>query len=148
MDADLFKKLLQQNLVTEREFENVEQHQKAVSLFVELRSILYFGIVLFSAAIGILIYKHIETIGHDVLVISIALVCFICFAYCFRKANGYSKDKLNSPNFLFDYVLLLGCLLLLTFIGYLQFQYNFFWQSLGTGSFYTYVVVICCRLLF
>src|SRR5215203_3829330 len=135
MDADLFKRLLQQNLITEREFETVEQHQKSVSLFVELRSLLYLGIILFSAAIGILIYKHIETIGHDVLVISIALVDIACFAYCFKKAKGYTNDKLSSPNFLFDYILLLGCLLLLTFIGYIQFQYNVFGNRWGLAVF-------------
>ena len=122
MDGDLFKKLLQENLITEREFENVAEHQKTVSLFVELRSLLYLGIVLFSAAIGILIYKHIETIGHDVLVICIAPVCTACFAYCFKTAKGYTSEKLSSPHFLFDYILLLGCLLLLTFIGYIQFH--------------------------
>jgi len=135
MDADLFKKLLQQNLITEREFENVQQHEKAVSLFGELRSLLYLGILLFSAAIGVLIYKHIETIGHDILVICIALVCMACFVYCFKKAKGYTNEKLSSPNFLFDYILLLGCLLLLTFIGYIQFQYNVFGNRWGLAVF-------------
>jgi len=135
MDGDLFKKLLQQNLITEREFENVKEQQKAVSLFLELRSLLYLGIILFSTAIGILIYKHIETIGHDVLVTCIALVCCTCFAYCFKKAKGYSNDKVSSPNFVFDYILLLGCLLLLTFIGYIQFQYIVFGNRWGLAVF-------------
>ena len=135
MDGYLFKELLQENLITEREFENVVQHQKTVSLFVELRSLLYLGIALFSTAIGILIYKHIETIGHDVLVICIALVCAACFTYCFKIAKGYTSEKLSSPNFLFDYILLLGCLLLLTFIGYIQFQYNVFGNRWGLAVF-------------
>jgi hypothetical protein len=135
MRLGLFKKLLQQNFITEKEFDNIEQHQSAVSLFGELRSLLYLGIALFSAAIGVLIYKQIETIGHDVLVICIALVCAVCFIYCIRKANGYANGKINSPNFLFDYVLLLGCLLLLTFIGYIQFQYNVFGDRWGLAVF-------------
>jgi hypothetical protein len=99
MDVNLFQKLLQQNLTTEREFENVEQHEKAVSVFGELRSLLYLGIVLFSTAIGLLIYKHIDTIGHEVLVICIVLVCAACFAFCIKKANGYTNVKPGSPGF-------------------------------------------------
>jgi hypothetical protein len=70
-----------------------------------------------------------------VLVICIALACAACFIYCIRKANGYANEKVNSPNFLFDYVLLLGCLLLLTFIGYIQFQYNVFGDRWGLAVF-------------
>ena len=135
MALNLFKNLLQQNLITEKEYENIEQHQNAISVFVELRTLLYLGIALFSAAVGVLVYKHIETIGHDILVICIALVCAACFAYCIRKANAYSSKKVNSPNFLFDYVLLLGCLLLITFVGYIQFQYNVFGNRWGLAVF-------------
>ena len=148
MDGDLFKKLLQENLITEREFENVAQHQKTVSLFVELRSVLYLGIAFFSTAIGILIYKHIETIGHDVLVICIALVCVACFAYCFKFGKGYTNEKLSSPNFLFDYILLLGCLLLLTFIGYVQFQYNVFGNRWGLAVFIPMLLLFAAAYYF
>ena len=148
MDVNLFQKLLQQNLTTEREFENVEQHEKAVSVFGELRSLLYLGIVLFSTAIGLLIYKHIDTIGHDVLVICIVLVCAACFAFCIKKANGYTNGKPGSPGFLFDYILLLGCLLLLTFIGYIQFQYNVFGDRWGLAVFIPMVLLFVSAYYF
>ena len=135
MDLGLFKKLLQQNLITPGEFENVEEQQKAVSLFSELRGLLYLGIIIFSAAIGILIYKNIETIGHDELVICIALVSTACFIYCFKTTKPYTHEKQNSPGFLFDYILLFGCLLLLTFIGYVQFEYNVFGNRWGLAVF-------------
>lgn len=131
MDLRLFKKLLQRRLITDQELGQIEEHEGVMSLFWELRSLLYLGIVLLSTAVGVLIYKHIDTIGHDVLVIVIAAVCAGCFTYCFKKAPGYSNKKIVSPNFMFDYILLFGCLLLLTFVGYIQFQYNVFGDRWG-----------------
>lgn len=135
MDRHLFQKLLQHNLITETEYRHVREQQAFFSLFWELRSLLYLGIVLFTTAIGVLIYKHIDTIGHDILVICIAALCIACFAYCLKNATGYSHKKLASPGFLFDYILLLGCLLLLVFIGYIQAQYNVFGHRWGLAVF-------------
>lgn len=135
MDRHLFQNLLQQNLISEKEYRKVREQQTWFSLFWELRSLLYLGIVLFTGAIGVLIYKHIDTIGHDILVICIAAVCAACFAYCLKQAKGYSPGKVASPNFLFDYILLLGCLLLLVFVGYIQAQYNVFGHRWGLAAF-------------
>ena len=120
MDRHLFQNLLQQNLISDNEYKNIQEQQASFSLFWELRSLLYLGIVLFTSAVGVLVYKHIDTIGHDVLVIGIAALCLACFGYCLKQAQGYSPAKVHSPNFLFDYILLLGCLLLLVFVGYIQ----------------------------
>lgn len=136
MDIDVFKKLLEQQLISEQEFENIQGHKnKPVSVFWDLRTLLYLGIVLLTTSVGILIYKNIDTIGHQAMVIIIAAVCIACFGYCIKNSKGYSNKKIESPNTWFDYVLLLGCLLLLTFIGYIQFQYNFFGNRWGMAAF-------------
>ena len=135
MDRHLFQNLLQQNLISDNEYKNIQEQQASFSLFWELRSLLYLGIVLFTSAVGVLVYKHIDTIGHDVLVIGIAALCLACFGYCLKQAQGYSPAKVHSPNFLFDYILLLGCLLLLVFVGYIQAQYNLFGPRWGLAAF-------------
>jgi hypothetical protein len=81
------------------------------------------------------VYKNIDTIGHSVVVIFIGVVCLLCFGYCLKNTEGYSRQKVESPNVLFDYILLLGCLLLVTFVGYLQYQYNVFGNHWGMAAF-------------
>lgn len=135
MDIVLFKKLLEQQLITEEEFRNIEQQDKSISVHSDLSTLLYVGILLLAGGLGILVYKNISSIGHAAILTAIAIVCLMCFFYCFKKGKGYSNEKVATVNIFFDYVLLLGCLLLLTFIGYSQFEYNVFGKNLGLATF-------------
>ncbi|MEO6290706.1 MAG: DUF2157 domain-containing protein [Ginsengibacter sp.] len=136
MDIRIFKKLLIERLITHDEFEKIQLHeQEPVSVHWDLRTLLYLGIVLLTTSLSILVYKNIDTIGHDVIVIAIALLCTACFWYSFKNANGYSNKKITSSNTWFDYILLMGCLLLLTFVGYLQFEYEIFGNRWGLATF-------------
>lgn len=149
MDIKLFEKLFQQQLVTETELEKIKaQSQGPVSVHWDMRSLLYMGIVLLTTGLGIVVYKNIDTIGHDVIIIIIAVACAACFVYCFKNGKGYSNKKIESPNIWFDYVLLLGCLLLLTFIGYIQFQYNVFGNRLGMATFIPMVLLFITAYYF
>ena len=142
MNVSLFTKLFNGGLITKDELNNVSsQKDKPVSLHYDLRTLLYLGIVLLTTAIGILIYKNIDTIGHTALLIIIGVACVSCFGYCLQHSKGYSHTKIESPNIWFDYVLLLGCLLLLTFTGYIQFQYNVFGNRWGLALFIPMVVL-------
>src|SRR5258706_12100976 len=118
MNIHLFTRLFHEELISEQEFNTIElQKDKPLSVHWDLRTLLYLGIVLLTTAVGILIYRNIDTIGHEALLIIIAALCLTCFGYCIKYSKGYSDKKIGSPNIWFDYVLLLGCLLLLTFIG-------------------------------
>jgi len=46
-----------------------------------------------------------------------------------------------SPNSLFDYIVLLGCLLFVTFISYMQAQYNVFGTRYGLAAFFPMVLL-------
>ena len=149
MDIKIFEKLFQQELISETEFGKVKtEMQQPVSVHWDMRSLLYLGIVLLTTGLGIVVYKNIDTIGHDVIIVIIAVACAACFAYCIKNAKGYAHAKIESPNIWFDYVLLLGCLLLLTFIAYIQFQYNLFGNRLGMATFIPMVILFICAYYF
>ncbi len=149
MDIRIFKKLLIERLITHDEFEKIQLHeQEPVSVHWDLRTLLYLGIVLLTTSLGILVYKNIDTIGHDVIVIAIALLCTACFWYSFKNANGYSNKKITSSNTWFDYILLMGCLLLLTFVGYLQFEYEIFGNRWGLATFIPMVLLFIAAYYF
>ncbi|MDQ6764326.1 MAG: hypothetical protein M3015_17115 [Bacteroidota bacterium] len=49
---------------------------------------------------------------------------------------------------MFDYILLFGCLSLLTFVGYLQFEYNVFGNKWGLATFIPMVVLFMAAYYF
>ena len=111
-----------------------EQHQtilewlksRPFSLHWELRILLYCGVLLLAAGMGIIIYDNIDTIGHTAIILLIAGACGYCFYYCYSNRLPFSTGKVTHQSPWYDYVLLLGCLLFLVLEGYLQFQYNLF----------------------
>src|SRR5207247_10711163 len=47
-----------------------------------------------------------------------------CIYYCFSRGPAYSHGEVESPNFVFDYVLYLACLLLSVELGYIEFRFE------------------------
>ena len=139
--------LLQKELITQSEQENIRR-EHPISVHWDLRSLLYLGILLVTTATGILIYKNIDTIGHGVLLVVIALLVITCFAYCFKKSIGYQHTKVNGSSIWPDYILLAGCLLLLTLVGFAQFQYNFFGNRWGLALFIPMVLLFISAYYF
>ena len=118
MDISLFTKLHYEELISDQEFNSIMlQKNKPVSVHWDLRTLLYLGIVLVTTAVGILIYKNIDSITE-------------------------------SPGIWFDYVLLLGCLLLLTFTGYIQYEYNVFGNQWGLALFIPMVFLFIAAYYF
>lgn len=137
MNTDLYEKLKEEGSISARSFEKIkDRHQNNLfSLHWELKTLLYLGVMLLSTGLGILIYKNIDTIGHQVILALIAIISLSCFSYCIKKRPPFSREKVKSPSALFDYLLLLGCLSFLSFVGYLQFQYTVFGTNYGMATF-------------
>jgi hypothetical protein len=149
MDQFFFQNLFDQGLINEQELQRVEMDAaRPISIHWDLKMLLYIGILLLTTGLGITIYKNIDTIGHLAIVIFIAVATLACFTYCFIKSTRFSVAKVTSPNTIFDYVLLTGCLLLLIFIGYIQFQYNVFGNRWGMATFIPMIVLFFCAYYF
>lgn len=118
------------------------------SIYMELKTILYLGVLALSSGLAILVYKNIDTIGHQVILLFIALICTASFFYCYRKKLPYAASQVPAPNSFFDYILLLGCLTFITFVGYLQFQYNVFGNRYGLATFIPMMVLFFAAYYF
>ena len=94
------------------------------SVHWELRLLLYGGILILTTGLGLLVAKHFSSIGHLSLLAVISMGCAACFAYCLRHGGGFSPESLATPDAAYDYVLLLGCLLLGTLQAYLELRYQ------------------------
>lgn len=138
----LYENLHADGLISDESFEKIKQKQDLFSVHWEVKTLLYLGVLLLTTGLGILIYENIDTIGHKVVLALIALICSGCFLYCFKTALPFSSGKVKSPNTSFDYILLLGSISFLTFIGYLQYEYKVF------GTNYNLATLIPMLVLF
>ncbi|MES2829111.1 MAG: DUF2157 domain-containing protein [Bacteroidota bacterium] len=111
------------------------------SVYWELKVLLYLGVLLLSSGLGILIYKNIDTIGHQVIIGLVFALSAGCFYYCFKHGLPFSKQHVKTEGPLFDYSLLLGCLSFLTVIGYLQTEYTLFGNNYRLSTFIPMVVL-------
>jgi hypothetical protein len=119
-----------------------------LSVHWETKTLLYLGVLLLTSGLGILVYKNIDTIGHQAILFFIALICAGSFFYCIKNKLPFSVNKVEAPNVYFGYVLLLGCLTFISFIGYLQFAYNVFGNRYGLASFFPMLVLFCSAYYF
>lgn len=137
--------LRSKNLISEAQYQTIEPivTRKVVSVFYELRSLLYLGILLFTTGMGVLIYQNIGELGHLLSIIGLFALTAVCFIYAFKHAPPYSNGKTKAPTPYFDYIVLLGCLLFISALTYLQVQYSVFDDGLGmttlvTAAFFFY----------
>ncbi|MES2279695.1 MAG: DUF2157 domain-containing protein [Bacteroidota bacterium] len=137
MEQNIYTKLHAEGLISDASFEKIKQTHanRLFSVHWELKTLLYLGVMLLSGGLGTLVYKNIDTIGHQAILAFIALICIGCFSYCFKHKLPFSATKVKAPNTGFDYVLLLGSISMVTFLGYLQFKYNVFGNNYGLATF-------------
>jgi len=150
MEIPLFRKLHAEGLIPDESLQETEivEGRRLFSLHWELKLLLYLGVVLLSGGLGILVYKHIDTIGHQAVLAFIALVSAGSFLYCVRKRPSFHWGKMAAPDAVYDYILLLACLSLLTFVGYLQFAYEVFGHHYGLATFIPMILLFISAYYF
>lgn len=127
---------------------NDSERDKPMSVHWELKTILYLGILLFMSGLGILVYLNIDTIGHTAIIAAISLGCAACFYYGFKHRKPYSNSEVKYDSPLFDYVVLLGCLLFGVLIGYMQYQYTVFGTHYGIATLFPALVFLGAAYVF
>lgn len=94
------------------------------SVFVELNALLYLGVLSIVAGVGWVIQRYVATLGDAAILSALTLLLLICFYYCFSRALPYSPGQVESPNFVFDYALYLGCLVFGVELGYIETRFH------------------------
>lgn len=125
-----------------------DEQTRPFSVHYEVRTLLYLGIVLLTGGLGILLYQHINEIGHGVVVAAMTLLTAACFGYAERYRVPFTWVEVPRKGFLPDYVLLLGCLLFLSLEGYVQYQYGIFGARYGLAVFLPAVLFFWLAYLF
>jgi len=148
--SDLLQTWQERQLITPEEATTLAAHERdrPVSLYLVLRTMLYAGVLLFTSGIGVLIYKNIDSIGHEFLIVLLALLTLTCFGYVFYHRVPFSKEEVSSEGKFADFVLLLGCTLFLSLEGYVQWRYNLFGTRYGLAALLPAVLFLFCAYRF
>lgn len=141
MTKEVPKELFEKGFIDENQFRKLDAitSGKIVSVFYELRTLLYLGVMLFTTGAGILIYLNIGELGHLLSIVALSVITITCFWYAFKYAVDYTHEAVKAPNQYYDYVVLLGSLLFISVQGYIQFQYGFLTENLGFSTLLTAV---------
>jgi hypothetical protein len=84
--------------------------------------------------LGVLVYQHLDSIGHEVIVAVIAASMAASFAYAACHRAPFTWGEAPRASVAADYLLLLSCLLFLVLEGYLQAQYEVFGTRYGLAT--------------
>jgi len=104
-------------------FDRVARRQ-LVSVRLEIRALLYVGVLLLTSGVGLLVTEHHREIGPWAIAGGIGLAAGACLVWVIRKAAPFSWGEVQSPNVAFDYVLLLGLLLFASDLAYVEVQFT------------------------
>ncbi|MDF7814604.1 DUF2157 domain-containing protein [Hymenobacter sp. YC55] len=150
LPTQLLDELQAQGLVPPEQVALIRQDEQTrpFSVHYEVRTLLYLGIVLLTGGLGVLLYQHINEIGHGVVVAGMTLLTAACFGYADRHRAPFTWAKVPRKGFLPDYVLLLACLLFLILESYVQYQYGIFGTRYGLAVFLPAVLFLWLAYLF
>ena len=93
-----------------------------VSVHAELRALLYAGVLLLTGGVGLLVRQNLDRIGPVAIAAVLGLAAAAALAWVARVAPPFSWQEVPSPNLAFDYILLLGILLVAADLAYCEVQ--------------------------
>jgi hypothetical protein len=126
LPASLFGRVARRELVTVR---------------LEIRAALYLGVLLLTAGVGLFVKENHERIGPAAIGVAVGLGAAACLVWAARRSAPFAWGEATSAHVGFDYVLLLGALLVATDLAYLETQFALLgpawpWHLLVVAVFY------------
>ena len=115
--------------------------RELVSVRLEIRFALYLGVLLLTAGIGLFVKENHERIGPAAIGAAIGVVAAASLLWAARHSAPFTWEEATSSHAGFDYVLLLGALLVATDVVYLETQFTLLgpgwpWHLLVVAVFY------------
>ncbi len=98
-----------------------------VSVRSELRLALYAGALLAAAGVGVLVQQNLARLGALTIAVALTLAVVACFLWVARHAPRFSWGEAGPTHLAFDYILLLGVLLMTADLAFVEAR----WTPLG-----------------
>jgi hypothetical protein len=94
------------------------------SVFLELNALLYAGVLFLVGGIGWTLRTHFASLGDVFILLTLSVSLAGALYYCFSRPPAFSTGEVESPSFIFDYVLYFACLLILVELSYIEFRFE------------------------
>lgn len=123
---NLHDKLFNEGLINEEEFKRIDAiaSGKIISLYFELRIVLYLGILLFTGSVGYLVYQNMSSIGHIALMLLLFIGIVTGMFLINRNSKPYSNGEVKIESTYFDYLVVLVSLLIISLFTYFQVYFD------------------------
>jgi hypothetical protein len=111
--------------------------KERMSVFVELNALLYFGVLAFAGGLAWTARVYANRWGDAAILVPATAVLAGCLYFCLSRVGPYSPAKVEAPNFVFDYVLYLACLVFAVELGYVEYRFELLqaqWDDYLLGS--------------
>lgn len=95
-----------------------------VALDPVLHALLYGGVLAATGGVALLLKDRVADIGPLTIALLLGVVALGCLGWVARVAPGFSRDPVKSPHVAFDYLLLLGALLLAADLGFCEWRFT------------------------
>ena len=130
------KILFEAALISEKQFGFLEsiRTEKVVSLYYELRLILYLGILLLTGGLGYLAYENIGEFGHFLLMLLMAVLAGGGYYFVLKKSKPYSNFIVKESSVYLDYIIVLVALLVVGLFTYIQVYFDLVEELLNYTS--------------
>ena len=96
------------------------------SVFVELSALLYLGVLSIVGGLAWTFRDYVTNLGDAAILGILTLLMVLSFGYCFSRTHPYSNDEVESPTFVFDYVLYFGCLIFSATLAFIETRFGIF----------------------
>ena len=122
----IYGELFQRNLITDKQYAFLEaiRTKKIISLYYELRVVLYLGIMLFTGGVGYFAWQNMGEIGHLLCMFLIGASIAVGFYFIQKFAKPYSNLEVTINHAYFDYILILVSLLIISLFAYIQVYFG------------------------
>jgi hypothetical protein len=100
-----------------------------VSVRVELRLLLYIGVLVVTSGVGLLVKENLDRIGPVAIAAALGLAAAAAIGWVWRGSPPFTWERVESPHLAFDYILLLGVLLAAADLAYIEARFT----PLGTA---------------
>jgi hypothetical protein len=131
------KELFDRNCIDEKQYRFLEaiRTNKIVSVYYELRMVLYLGIMLFTGGVGYFAYQNMGDIGHLLSMTLIAAAIAVGFYFIRKYTKPYSNLPVTVDLVYFDYILILVASLIISLFAYIQVYFGLVEMLLSWTSF-------------
>jgi hypothetical protein len=142
--------LFQEAILSEEQYKSLtkEEQTRPMSIHWEVRIFLLLGISFLCGGLGTLVYKNIDTIGHQAIIGLIVMSVAACGWFVWQKRQPFLMHATQKEQPFADNILLLGCSLFLILEGYLQYQYQIFGTRYGVATLIPALLFIACAYRF